>query len=286
MFTCILLLLICIANNQVVSDGARYGLLLWYKDVLPLLLPFIIVSNLLVSKLDKNTSARQSKSIGLLFFLGVLCGYPLGAKLACDLCKRGYLSTKIANRLLPMCNNISPMFLSGYIGHIILRDQYSFVFLLSMLYLPYLIFIGLSFFFFPIRNTTNHFSAPKNENISCEENELLLSCVIQITYVGIYIMLCSILLAFIRTLPYISACQCDFLCGLTEVTQGTKAICLSSYSSDIKTALILGCTSFGGICAFLQTIQVTKQSGLSMSYYILVKLLCAIATGWMCYLII
>lgn len=47
LFCLIIFLLTLIGENQVVVTGARAGLMLWFHDVLPLLLPFMLLSNLL-----------------------------------------------------------------------------------------------------------------------------------------------------------------------------------------------------------------------------------------------
>ena len=80
LFCLIIFLLTLIGENQVVVTGARAGLMLWFHDVLPLLLPFMLLSNLFVLKIrTKKTGAAYA--IPVLFLLGLLCGYPLGAKM-------------------------------------------------------------------------------------------------------------------------------------------------------------------------------------------------------------
>ena len=57
-FCLIVFLLTLIGENQVVVTGARAGLMLWFHDVLPLLLPFMLLSNLFVLKI--RTKHRQT----------------------------------------------------------------------------------------------------------------------------------------------------------------------------------------------------------------------------------
>lgn len=317
LFCLIIFLLTLILENQVVVTGARAGLMLWFHDVLPLLLPFMLLSNLFVLKIrTKKTGAAYA--IPVLFLLGLLCGYPLGAKMASDFTKEGYIKPSTATILLPLCNNISPMFLSGYIGHIVLQDQFPFWFLLAILYVPYVLVTCIAFVLFralgkhkptcsssnihTLHHTaskefavTSHSSTPSRhtpkyskETISqqsTQANDLLLQSVIQITYVGLYIMICSILFALVCAIPNLSSAVSTVLCGILEITQGSTVLAVSTFLPEIKTALILACTSFGGISAFLQTIQVTKQSGLSMIYYFVIKCICGCMTGFALYLL-
>lgn len=316
LFCLIIFLLTLIGENQVVVAGARAGLMLWFHDVLPLLLPFMLLSNLFVLKIrTKKTGAAYA--IPVLFLLGLLCGYPLGAKMASDFTKEGYIKPSTATILLPLCNNISPMFLSGYIGHTVLQDQFPFWFLLVVLYVPYVLVTCISFLVFHsiekhklTRSSSNkhtasketavtsHLSAPSvhtagyspkdvsKQSTSTQTNDLLLQSVIQITYVGLYIMICSILFALVCAIPSLPSDASTVLCGILEITQGSTVLAASTFSPEIKTALILACTSFGGISAFLQTIQVTKQSGLSMIYYFVIKWICGCMTGFAMYLLL
>lgn len=56
-FCLIVFLLTLIGKNQVVVTGARAGLMLWFHDVLPLLLPFMLLSNLFVLKIRTKKQA-------------------------------------------------------------------------------------------------------------------------------------------------------------------------------------------------------------------------------------
>lgn len=290
LFCLIIFLLTLILENQVVVTGARAGLMLWFHDVLPLLLPFMLLSNLFVLKIrTKKTGAAYA--IPVLFLLGLLCGYPLGAKMASDFTKEGYIKSSTAAILLPLCNNISPMFLSGYIGHIVLQDQFSFWFLLAVLYVPYVLVTSIAFLILHTINKHKQTSGYLTKYIpqqptSTQTNDLLLQSVIQITYVGLYIMICSILFALVCAIPNLPSDVSTVLCGILEITQGSTVLAASTFSPAIKTALILACTSFGGISAFLQTLQVTKQSGLSMIYYFVVKCICGCMTSLCMYLLL
>ena len=289
-FCLIVFLLTLIGENQVVVTGARAGLMLWFHDVLPLLLPFMLLSNLFVLKIrTKKTGAAYA--IPVLFLLGLLCGYPLGAKMASDFTKEGYIKSSTAAILLPLCNNISPMFLSGYIGHTILKDQFPFWFLLAVLYVPYVLVTSIAFLILHTINKHKQTSGYLTKYIpqqptSAQSNDLLLQSVIQITYVGLYIMICSILFALVCAIPNLPSDVSTVLCGILEITQGSTVLAASTFSPACKTALILACTSFGGISAFLQTLQVTKQSGLSMIYYFVVKCICGCMTGICMYLLL
>lgn len=97
---------------------------------------------------NSHEKTGAAYAIPVLFLLGLLCGYPLGAKMASDFTKEGYIKPSTATILLPLCNNISPMFLSGYIGHTVLQDRFPFWFLLVVLYVPYVLVTSIVFLVF------------------------------------------------------------------------------------------------------------------------------------------
>ena len=90
-FGIILFFLIMLLCPQEVFFGASKGLLLWFQTVLPTLLPFMILSGLLISTnsivyLDRifgpffRRLFRTSENASFAIIAGFLCGYPMGAK--------------------------------------------------------------------------------------------------------------------------------------------------------------------------------------------------------------
>ena len=304
---CFFILVLFISNSETVIHGAETGLMLWYRNVIPVLLPFMILSNIIVSKIKNISLSNQTGkkaatyklAVGTTFLLGLFCGYPLGAKTASDFVREGVYSPKLGNIILPVCNNSSPMFIAGYIVHTLLSGTVSFPFAMLMIYAPYLLFLTLAVVWhlcFTHHNQSIHYAEPgKYGNLSDGKNlrkrkqnttsattavhDMMLDSIIQITYVGIYIMLCSVIIEFLHILPGISPMQTTLLSGITEITNGTYllAVC-TQFRAKIKTALILAVTSFGGISAILQTNKVISTSGLSLLSYVCVKILCATGT--------
>ena len=121
-FSVILLFFIMLSFPQEVFDGASEGLLLWFQIVLPTLLPFIIISNILI---QTNSISLLSHIFGPAFqkifristdgsfvvLAGFLCGYPMGAKVTSDLILAGRITKSEGSYLLSFCNNTSPMFI-------------------------------------------------------------------------------------------------------------------------------------------------------------------------------
>lgn len=66
------------------------------------------------------------------FVLGLLCGYPMGAKLTADLYHAGKISRQESEYLLTFCNNPSPAFLVTYVGQICLEGKVPVGFLVGI----------------------------------------------------------------------------------------------------------------------------------------------------------
>lgn len=109
------------------SKAAGSGLQLCARVIIPSLLPFFVLSNLLSTLgLAKALSRLLSPFMQKLFqvsgagaaafLIGLTGGYPLGAATAAELYRRGELSESEIKRLLCFCNNTGPAFIIGAAG--------------------------------------------------------------------------------------------------------------------------------------------------------------------------
>jgi len=124
-FLCLILILMLL-HADYVTEGARYGLLLWYNSVVPALFPFMVLSGLIVASGGVSVIMTPVHALfGRLLPLspegfyvltaGLLCGYPMGAKTCADFIREGKISLREGKFLMAVCNHPSPMFLLGYV---------------------------------------------------------------------------------------------------------------------------------------------------------------------------
>lgn len=105
------------------AQGCTLGLTLWYTSVLPSLLPFFILSGLLIRTgafrflnrifapvLTRIFPVSSDGSYAIL--MGYLCGFPMGAKVIAELVAHQHISREEGSYLMVFCNNVSPAFLS------------------------------------------------------------------------------------------------------------------------------------------------------------------------------
>lgn len=124
---CFLLLFFLILTNA--SQAAAYaaeGFLLWYSKMIPSLLPFMILSGLMIRMglsqrmgkwfqpvLKPLLCCRPEVNYGVL--IGFLCGFPMGARVAAQLYQGGRIDRQEARFLLAFCNNIGPVYFCSFV---------------------------------------------------------------------------------------------------------------------------------------------------------------------------
>lgn len=112
--------------------AAKNGLKLWANNVVPSLLPFFIATNLLShTNIIKYVSKACNKFMrpifnvpgecAFAFILGLISGYPVGAKIVTDLKDNNLCTTEEAERMLCFTNNSGPLFIIGTV-----RNYYVF----------------------------------------------------------------------------------------------------------------------------------------------------------------
>ncbi len=123
---CLLLIFLMLCYPAVCLEYSAYGLLLWFEKMVPALFPFMILSGIIIQMnlteelvlfikpvLQPLFQVRASVIYGI--FIGFLCGFPMGAKVAAQLLKNGKISHAEAEYLLCFCNNIGPAYFLGFV---------------------------------------------------------------------------------------------------------------------------------------------------------------------------
>lgn len=277
------LFFLCLVFPQIVVAGASAGLMLWFQNVLPVLLPFMILTQILVKSNGFTLLSTLTRPLLCPFFhisengafalvIGFLCGYPTGSKVIADLKKAGKISYSEAAYLLSFCNQTSPMFLISYVFYMKLKQPQQL--------LPGLLLIEgtpvLASFIFrrvyrPViykENTSKKYqiSFPMIDSSIMQSFET-------VTKIGGYIILFSILLQFGRELSFNTPVFSQLILPSLEITNGIAILSDAQISSDCKFILATALCSFGGWCSVAQTYSMIQQSGLSICDYIKKKLI-------------
>ena len=108
-------------------ESAKHGLKIWANAVVPSLLPFFISTELLgytniVSFLGKLLNKFMKPIFNVPgegsfpLIMGIISGYPVGAKIVSNLKNQGKISDIEAERLISFTNNSGPLFIIGTVG--------------------------------------------------------------------------------------------------------------------------------------------------------------------------
>lgn len=308
----LLFLILMIVYPRATYQGASSGLLLWFHNILPNLLPFIIVSNLMIRlKLTKKVSRvfypLFKKIFGITLegcypvLLGFLSGIPMGAKSSADLVNENKISREEGQFIFTMCNNASPMFVIGYIAITQLK-------LPQIKYALFLLFIGsamisaqLCRFIFTLfqdkkltvfgkalhiaslsESKEDIYSNKKSDPIHFSFavlDEAIMNGFEVVTKIGGYVILFSILAQIVRDAGSDIGILKAILMGILEITVGINQICSSEIDIHTKIVLVATITAFGGLSGMAQTKSVIGETRLSMIYYFIVKLVNAVIAG-------
>lgn len=271
--TAILLFLFLYPSQALTAS--RTGLHLWFDTLLPTLLPFMILSGILiradlVRPLVALLSPFFQKTLMLspggtyALFMGFLCGCPMGAKTVSDLLARGQLTLPEAQYLLGFCNNISPSFIITFL----VTEQLG----RPALMLPSLVILYGSPLFYGILTNPSYRRASSGQAVSLPEevkplkeplcfgmvDVCILDGVITIVRVGGYIMLFALLAGVLQVLP-IPLKGKALLTAMAEITNGIPAL-IKAFPYPASFLLLMCLTAFGGLSAIVQTDSVLQKA--------------------------
>ena len=265
-------LMILIVDSHCAFEGAKTGLDLCIKTVIPSLFPFFLVSMMLTASLGNIDSRLLCWLAGLInipqaaapvlipAFLG---GYPVGAKSVADQYRSGMIGKQQAERMLAFCSNAGPSFLFGMVSAFFPDKQ--------MIWKLWAIHIlGVVF-------TAKYYSIPRAQEMkeskdrnSKPQVDLMSSAVTAMGIVCGWIIIFRILISFLNQWvlwlfpQWIQVLSIGFL----ELSNGCCELMLVS-NVGLRFVICSCMLAFGGICVLLQTVSVTK--GLSLHHYMIGK---------------
>ncbi|MBQ6807308.1 MAG: hypothetical protein IJO97_07765 [Lachnospiraceae bacterium] len=263
---------------------ASTGLLLWFQRMIPTLLPFMILSGIMVRM---NLTERFAKWFHPFFhclwgtslngsyalLMGMLCGFPMGARVIGELLHAQKLSEKEASYLLAFCNNIGPIYFISFVMSTLSIENN---------YIPFLIMYGVpllyGFFLYRFHYKSTLYKSTANITLQAASilpnkasslltaiDDSVISGLIGIGKLGGYMVffnLLNIMLYPFAALPksILGFCNC-----MLEITSGISLIGKEGFF------MILILLPFGGFSCMAQTYSMIKETNLSISHYFLHK---------------
>ena len=276
----VLIVISIISQPERFISASLNGISAWAFNVLPCVLPFMIISKLLLNLPPIEAVSKKifspmgkiygtSSMSGYCFFMSIISGYPVGSKIILDLHNQGKITRQDACRMSSFCSNSGPMFIIGSVGCIFLKDYTAGILIfishvLSAL-INGLIYRGLLMKSFQ-ENIINSTKTKKDSFA-----EIVYSSIQASLTVGAIICLFFIVIEWF--VPFLSIFPLGIrglLEGMIEITKGS--ITLSTLNSKIMSIGFLSFViTFGGISTVLQSMSFLKKAGVSSPLFILQK---------------
>ena len=306
-------------------SAVKSGLSLWANSVIPSLFPFFVATELLmhtniVHQLG-NILNRYMKPIfnisgegSFAFIMGIISGYPVGAKIASSFRQNNICTKEECERLLSFTNNSGPLFIIGTVGILMFRST-SIGILLFITHLLSCITVGIVFRFWKRNKTSNSFIKPTNSSQQTSKivsfsnlgeilAESIMNSISTILLIGGFVVIFSSIISILKASgilnifaycisPIFNIFNIDtsfaapLISGFLEITNGISTIsniaCKKLSINIIFTSFLLG---LGGISVLLQVLSITSKTDLSINPYILGKLLHGILAAFYTYIFI
>lgn len=272
-------------NIFVISDEIANSLKIscdiWFNNLIPSMLPFYIISDILVNygfvdilafifnKIIYNLFGLSGNASFVIFF-SMLTGFPSSAKYIKKLLDENLLTIDEANKLIRFTHFSNPLFIINVIGAIV-NDKVLALFVLISHYLSNFI---IAFLF---RNPKIKSEAVKHQNQPKSLGEILTKSFLA-SFDAFLIILGSLITfkILIRILYHYNNFNDYFsliLESFLEITQGLFRLKSLNLSNNIKAIISSSIISFGGCCIHMQVCSLLSQTKIKYSSYLIGRLL-------------
>lgn len=300
--------LVIFSNNNL--SAAKSGLVLWANSIVPSLFPFFVATELLshtnftyylgriLNRFMKPLFNIRGEG-SFAFIMGIISGYPIGAKIAANFRENNICSKEECERLLSFTNNSGPLFIIGTVG-ISMFGNSTIGFLLLITHLLASITVGFIFRFW--KYNTKYTSVKNSSYVNSKDSislsniggiigNSISSSINTILLIGGFVVLFSVIISILQTsqlLDILSDCikplfsllnipdefSTGLISGILELTNGLSIVCnIPAKKLSINIVIASFLLGLGGISILLQVWSTIAKTDLSIKPYILGKLL-------------
>ena len=318
--TLIILMIIIILNPKKYTSGTISGIKLFFYSVLPGLFPFMLLTKLLTengliqrifSKADKLTKTLLGTSgVSLfVFFMSIISGYPIGAKIISDLYEKNIISTSEAKKMCTFCTTSGPIFIIGAVGTGMF-DNYKFGVIIYISHIISAFIFGIIYNILTkksAKNDENKYNSPilpqimqknQSKNIFSKavsetvNSVMIVGAYITIFYLagelfetlGLFSLMVKILSPILKVFGIEKQYCTGIIYGMLEVTRGVKVL------SNIKTysALLIstGIISLSGLSIIFQSMEFLKNAKIKTRTFVFLKFVHSLLSMIICYIFI
>ena len=283
-FSFILILFFVIFSESCVPE-TRNAVMMFLNTVLPTMFPFYVLSSLIVSggfltriaKPVKPLTERVMRLPGsciAAIILGCLCGFPIGAKITCDLKARGDITEEEAERLSSFTNNVGPVFMDSIVGGTYLGSIRSGLLIWLSVTLASL---GSGILLCRVHRSSAApgFGGTPPIQGKTDIPAAILSSLNTVLYVGAVIIFFSSVTSLLKLIP----CLSDFIYSASysflEITGGLRSLGESVQAANpiLKYMLFSAFSAWSGCSVHMQVCGILASGNIKVKYYFIGKLL-------------
>lgn len=268
-----------LADAARLRAAAAEALAMCGRTVIPALFPFLAVSTLLVTMgfgawVSPHLSGlmalyRLPGAAGTALLLGLVGGYPIGARTAADLYRSGLLTAGEAERLLAFCNNSNPVFLVSVLGVGVFGSVRAGVYL-WLIHILSALLTGLFF-----RGTRERPAGHRvNRENPCQPLPAFSTAFVGAVQgaAGAMLSICAFVTLFYALARPLAALGGTLGAGLVGVLE---LFSLTPLLPSTREGFVLaaGCAGWGGVSILCQTAAALDGSGLRLKTYFFGKIL-------------
>ena len=231
------------------------------------------------------------------FLMGLISGYPIGARIVSNLKRDGILNNIECERLMSFTNNSSPLFILGTVG-ISMFSSMRIGIILLISHIVSCILVGFCFRWWKIRkekklyNDFRNFEQNKTlsfSNLGEVLGKAISNSINSVLMVGGFIVLFSVVCSMLKESRILDFFNLLFapvfkiigikgnvlnsiFIGIIELTNGLKDLSLINYS-DFYICIASFLLGFGGISIMLQVLSICSKEQISIKPYLIGKMM-------------
>jgi sporulation integral membrane protein YlbJ len=232
---------------------------------------------------------------GYVYFMSIISGYPIGAKLTSDLYQNNQISSSQAKAISSFTSTSGPLFILGTVGNGLFNDSKLGIIVLISHFISAL----LNGLLYRNKDKTNYeHNAIITEASSNPLGESMSSSIISIMSVGGFIALFYMVLSLLLHLNFFalpisllskigidSGVSNSILSGIIEVTTGLSLLSKTNISFGIACIATSFLVSFGGLSIHAQAYCYLKNFNLKYSHFLKQKVTHAVLSALVTWLI-
>ena len=251
---------------------------IWLYNLVPSMLPFYVISDLLINyglidilaflfKKIINKLFNVSENASFVIFFSMFTGFPSSAKYLKNLLDLNYISLEDANKIIRFTHFSNPLFIINVIGNTIIGNKKIGFLILISHYLSNFI-IG----FLYRKEQTQKITTKRVKNTKTFGSILTTSFIN--SFDSLLIVLGSLITFKILTSIIFHYLGFNFIISsLLEITQGLFALKNLTLNIELKALIAVAMISFGGFCIHTQVYSILSETKISYKNYFFSRIL-------------